>query len=232
MNRALTNKIRYVMDEFIPPIIRDSRWFMKLFFMLAYRQSNVDDIMNFKSRVWGMSEEEYETFYSSLNSVSRNRLTDLNEKCLEAIANTVDGSEKVLDVGCGGGYLLKYLKTSSNVKELYGSDLFEAHSTNDFVYVKAHADKLPFADKSMDVVTCCHVLEHLKDPKASINEILRVAKKKVVVVVPCQRPFYYTLDEHINFFTYADQLVYLIGLSHYEIKKVDGDWLYIGEIDE
>jgi ubiquinone/menaquinone biosynthesis C-methylase UbiE len=233
MKRSFTNKIRYLMDEFIPPVIRDSKWFMRIFYMLAYKKIDVQNIMNFKTHVWSMTTEEYDNFYSSLNSISRNRLTDINDKCLSKIKEAASVNvQHFLDVGCGGGFLLKYLKENSNIKELYGTDLFESHSSDEFIYKKAHADQLPFENHSIDLVNCSHVLEHLKNPKEAIQEILRVAKKKIIVVVPCQRPFFYTLDEHINFFTYADQLIQLIGLKNFSCEIVDGDWIYIGNLDE
>jgi 2-polyprenyl-3-methyl-5-hydroxy-6-metoxy-1,4-benzoquinol methylase len=168
MKRSYTNKIRFFMDEFIPPIIRDSRWFMRLFYMLAYRKRNVAEIMDFKSRVWNMSTEEYDSFYSSLNSISRNRLTDLNDECLDCIREISSVNiSNVLDVGCGRGYLLEYLRKNTKLQNLFGTDLFENHSSSAFTYKKSHADSLPFEDNSIDLVTCCHVLEHVKDPKTS-----------------------------------------------------------------
>jgi ubiquinone/menaquinone biosynthesis C-methylase UbiE len=232
MNRDLANKIRFIMDECIPPIMRDSKWFMKLFFMLAFRKRNVDEIMDFKRRIWSMSQHEYDSFYSNLNSVSRNRSTDLNEQCLKQITLLAKDKsfESILDVGCGGGFLLKHLKNNSPLMELIGTDLFVQHNATEFTYIKAHAENLPFSDNSIDIVTCCHVLEHLKDPKISVSELIRVAKHKVVIVVPCQRPYYYTLDEHINFYIYPEQISELIGLKNYRCEKVDGDWIYIGDV--
>jgi ubiquinone/menaquinone biosynthesis C-methylase UbiE len=219
------------MDECIPPIIRDSRWFMKIFYMLAYRTLKIDKVMNFKSHVWSMSELEYDSFYSNLNSVSRNRLTDLNDKCIREITEiTQENVESLLDVGCGRGFLLKHLSSNSSIVRLFGTDLLDKHTANEFTYIKANVERLPFEDKSIDVVTCCHVLEHLKSPKESILELLRVAKNKIIIVVPCQRPYYYTLDEHINFYTYPEQIIELIGLKKFRCEKVDGDWLYIGEV--
>ena len=50
MNRKLTNSIRFVMDELIPPFIRDSKIFMYPFFYLAYRGRNIREMMDFKSK--------------------------------------------------------------------------------------------------------------------------------------------------------------------------------------
>ncbi|MFM2048604.1 MAG: hypothetical protein RI955_1152, partial [Bacteroidota bacterium] len=41
MNRSLTNTIRFILDECIPPLIRDSRWFMYPFFYIWYKGKKV-----------------------------------------------------------------------------------------------------------------------------------------------------------------------------------------------
>lgn len=230
MKRSLTNKIRFVMDELVPPIVRDSRWFMYPFFMLAYRRMDVSDIMDFKRRVWRMSDEEYDAFYSSLDSVSRRRNTDINDMTLERIDKEVGAdATSLLDVGCGGGYLLRFLKSRHPGIAFHAADVFTSHPNLDGIeYRRGHADKLPFDSKSIDVVTCCHVIEHLKDPRAAVAELKRVAKKKVIIAVPRQRSFYYTLDEHIQFFQYAEQLTDLVGLKDFSCDLIDGDWYYVG----
>lgn len=59
---------------------------------------------------------------------------------------------------------------------------------------------MPFADKSFDVVTCSHVVEHLPKLEQCMEELVRIARKQVFIVTPCQRYYYFTLDEHVNFF--------------------------------
>ena len=51
MNRGLTNAIRFVMDELIPPFIRDSKVFMYPFYLFAYRGKNIKEVMQFKTKV-------------------------------------------------------------------------------------------------------------------------------------------------------------------------------------
>jgi ubiquinone/menaquinone biosynthesis C-methylase UbiE len=221
------------MDECIPPVVRDSRWFMLPFFMLAYRRLDVSGIMQFKRRVWHMSDEEYDSFYSALNSISRRRQTDINEASLRRIEREIDaGTSNLLDVGCGRGYLVHYLRHRHPDVAFLATDIFSSHPELDGVsYRKAHAEDLPFESKSIDVVTCCHVIEHLKDPGAAVAELKRVAKKKLIVAVPQQRPYFFTLDEHIQFFQYAEQLTQLIGLTEFSCELIDGDWFYVGMVE-
>ena len=87
-----------------------------------------------------------------------------------------------LDVGCGGGLLAEELARLGCT--VTGVDLSEpslaiarahaAHGDLAIAYVAASAERLPFADASFALVTCCDVLEHLDDPDAALAEIARV----------------------------------------------------------
>lgn len=48
----------------------------------------------------------------------------------------------------------------------------------------APGDDLPFEDDSVDFVLVSHVLEHFPDPIRALKEWIRIARHKVVVVVP------------------------------------------------
>jgi SAM-dependent methyltransferase len=52
------------------------------------------------------------------------------------------------------------------------------------VDVVAPGDDLPFDDDSVDFVLASHVVEHFSDPIRALKEWIRVARHKVVVVVP------------------------------------------------
>ena len=56
------------MDELVPPILRDSRWFMWPFFVMAYGTFSVRSFMDFKSKAYSMTDEEYKNFYASLGN--------------------------------------------------------------------------------------------------------------------------------------------------------------------
>lgn len=96
--------------------------------------------------------------------------------------------QSLLDVGCGSGRSLDYLrKLGTNVK-LHGIDPVEAlveecyakGFTADEVSL-GDACNLKFADSSFDCVTAFGVLHHIPEPKQAIEEMIRVAGKCIFI---------------------------------------------------
>ncbi len=92
-------------------------------------------------------------------------------------------NSKILEVGSGSLGIIPYLKT-----QIDGIDVdFSGPQTDLLNRIQGTADKLPFKKNSYDVVISVDVLEHLKPNmrEKAILEILRVAKKLAIIVVPC-----------------------------------------------
>ena len=145
MNRKWTNRIRFVLDECIPPAIRDSRWFMYPFFWWAYRGRNIAEKMDFKKKYFEWDSRQLQQFYENIKSVSTDRPTDISPKCLEMILEHCAGMSSVLDVGCGKGYLLKRIKEKYPSLQLHGVDFARGFSDPGIAFTKADAVQLPFA---------------------------------------------------------------------------------------
>lgn len=229
MNRRLTNTIRYVMDEVLPPVIRDNKYFMYPFFYIWFKGKNIKEIMEFKSRVFHMSQEEFEDFYRRRDSLAKDRLTDLSEISIDYMLGKIDKEAKtLLDVGCGNGYFLS--RAQRKGLETWGCDVLDNVEMSHSKYIQGNIEALPMEDNSFDVVTAHHTLEHVINLRQSIDELKRVARKQVIVVVPCQRFYYYTLDEHIHFFPTTDYLEYHMQMENYICEEIKGDLVFIGQV--
>ncbi len=91
---------------------------------------------------------------------------------------------KVLDVGCGAGFLSNELakaKMQVTGVDLSGDSLKVAAKydiTKSVHYQVADAYHLPFADQTFDVLTAMDFLEHVEQPAEVIKEFSRVLKPK------------------------------------------------------
>jgi len=219
------------MDECIPPFIRDNKYFMYPFFYYAYRGKNIKQVMDFKKHVHHFTEQEYNEFYNGLNTISRNRQTDLSKKSLNHLLNQIDPSAKdLLDVGCAHGYLIEKIRMKFPNITLSGMDVKAPANEITFKFIPGKIESIPAEDQSFDVVTCTHTLEHIINVKKAIEELKRITRKQLIIVVPRQRYFYYTLDEHVNFFHYKESLTSLFETENYTCKRIGGDWVYIAEM--
>ena len=50
---------------------------------------------------------------------------------------------------------------------------------------------------------CTHVIEHILDLRGAIAELRRIARRRLIIVVPREREGIYTFNPHLNFFPYA-----------------------------
>jgi 2-polyprenyl-3-methyl-5-hydroxy-6-metoxy-1,4-benzoquinol methylase len=95
---------------------------------------------------------------------------------------------KVLDVGCAFGFLLKEL--SSVFDELHGFDISEfaiekAKKVIPEASLKIHSleDPLPYPDNNFDCITAIDVLEHTKDFERNFGKLVKKLKKGGYLIV-------------------------------------------------
>jgi len=164
-----------------------------------------------------------------IKSVLMERDTDLNESCIDEIFRHI-GGQTVLDVGCGQCFLAGKMSTKFQVTAI---DLTIDPALNvrysDIKFVAGSVETLPFRNEEFDTVVCTHTLEHVQKLFAAISELRRVTKRRLIVVVPKQRPYKYTFDLHLHFFPYEHSLRTVMasnGRAH-SCKNVGGDLFYV-----
>ena len=96
----------------------------------------------------------------------------------------------VLDVGCGAGHLLDLLR-AAGIRAIGMEPSAERQADlaeRGLAVLASQADRLPFADASIDVVASRHVLHHVRDPAALVREAVRVARRAIVLAEPWRDP--------------------------------------------
>ena len=114
--------------------------------------------------------------------------TYFNNARLDILPLLPEYSESILEIGCGNGATLKYLKAHGKCKENTGIELTEyaALEAKQFIDNTLIGDAKGIINTlesdSYDLVLCLDILEHLVDPWLMIKQISRVLKKGGVII--------------------------------------------------
>lgn len=107
-------------------------------------------------------------------------------------AARLSGSERVLDIATGPGYIAEAFARAA--REVVGVDLTEAmlaiakertksRGISNLTFRAADAQNLPFENAAFDVVVCRLALHHLQQPLAVLREMTRVCQLSGKVLV-------------------------------------------------
>lgn len=224
MNRNSTNKINYILDNWMPPVLRDCKFFMRIMLRIGIGKK-YSYYMDFKKRLPMLKETDINKYYRVLADTFIKRETDLNKACIERILSEEMG-EIILDAAAGKGFMAGRILNNYPEKIVTVSDIVLppfSERIDGIKYVKASLTKMPFEDKTFDTVICTHALEHIKDIQGALSELRRVCRNKLIIVLPRQREYLYTFDLHINFFPYKYNVENILNNSA-TIELLDNDW--------
>jgi len=105
----------------------------------------------------------------------------------KVIADIIEKDKRVLDVGCGDGTLMRFLKDNKNI-DCRGMEISKNKVQNciekGLTVIEGNAEKdlKQFPDKSFDYVILSQTLQAFLNPELVINELLRVGKKAIVTI--------------------------------------------------
>lgn len=220
--------LNFLINDCMPPFLRDCGFIMKPAFKILFGDK-AHLFYNFHEKCYSLSDEEFAELNREIQDVIIDRATDLNEECIKQIEFDVSGN--VLEVGCGRGFLAENLSKKHDVTAVDVALSKDLPKDTKVKYIEASSEKLPFEDKSFDTVISAHTLEHVRDIQKTISELRRVCRKKLIIVLPCERPYKYSFNLHIHFFPYEYNIHSALGKKeNSEVKKLGGDWYYVENI--
>ncbi len=126
--------------------------------------------------------------YGSRNPIVRTLMNGFLRTLLRMVAPLAP--KRILEVGCGQGQLLSYLRQHLSPDLAIGVDVSpqiveEARRRWPLLSVGvASAYALPFPDRSFDLVVVSEVMEHLRNPRRALDEVVRVSGGCCLVSVP------------------------------------------------
>jgi SAM-dependent methyltransferase len=202
MRREHSNQVRFIVEELLPPIVRDTSLF-KFAASLAWGK-HISALAEFRKSAPFVTAAQYSDLYRAHPRVHEG--TDNSHACLQRIAADAVGSS-ICDVGCGTGALLRHVRMASHqpFTSMIGVDFIEPEQPigGSIDFVCGWVEDLPFADNSFDTVVCTHVIEHILDYRRAIAELRRITRRRLIIVVPREREGIYTFNPHFNFFPYS-----------------------------
>jgi len=180
--------------------------------------------------------------YLSKNALKQYMIKHFLQKLLKVIEECRGNDEEmsVLDVGCGEGFVANFLYDNVKGLKITAVDYFDEainKAKNDnkrnISFLKGDIYHLNYAGDTFDMVMATEVLEHLDNPDEALRELVRAAKKYVVITVP-NEPFFCLGNlltgknvkrlgnpiDHVNHWTYFGFEKFIKkNLSHVKLRK-------------
>jgi ubiquinone/menaquinone biosynthesis C-methylase UbiE len=178
-----------------------------------------------------ISDEQLSIFYSDeCNYSEKTHFNIISPKNIEKynyyknfIMNLDLFNVSITDVGCGRGGFLLWLKKNNWNANCFGVDIDLKsipennqnngdNARNQFIFKEGTAVSLPFVSNTQEFLTYFHVLEHIRNVDAVLQEASRVLKADGYILIevpdaehyedyPVGTAFWISIREHVNHFS-------------------------------
>src|SRR3989344_4733631 len=92
----------------------------------------------------------------------------------------INSKTTLLDIGCGTGISTESFKCKAKGIDPSKEMISIAKNKN---LIHGYAEKLPFKNKSFDVIVSVTAIHNFKDQEKALDEMLRIGKKTIVITL-------------------------------------------------
>lgn len=140
-------------------------------------------MVDYKFNQWGLKED---IRFKIVDTAPVYQLKDYPWSSHMQITSLVPYEKKVLDIGCGKGFLLPFLLRKRC--EVFGIDVFAPENVAKGFSAYQQLDlqektHIPYPDENFDVVILADFIEHIRNPRAILSEVKRVLKSDGSVII-------------------------------------------------
>lgn len=187
-------------------------------------------------------EEHYPPEYDSFQSEDGDyenlgsRISKFGLSKRRRFVSSLKNGGKLLDVGCATGNFLHKMQSAPGW-DLFGIEISEhaaniAHKKYALNVFHGEIEEANYPEDFFDVITLWDVLEHLPDPKSTLNEVHRVLKKngRLVLRVPnggswdakLFRKYWFGLDAPRHYYVFNQQTIRnLLEMSGFQVTHIN-----------
>lgn len=150
-------------------------------------------------------------------------------------AKPIVKNKTVLDIASGSGYGSKILAESA--KFVYGVDINEVavnysqknYGSNNIKYLVGDGESIPLENASVDVVVTFETIEHIKNYKKFLEEIVRVLKPNGVAIISTPNDLEFSEGNHFHLheFEYNELSKLLKQYFKKTVPYFQSTWKYV-----
>jgi methionine biosynthesis protein MetW len=211
-NVDLIDSFHGVVDKtFLKPLNYYRKYFLNLGLdQLLFAQKKEDEISLYDQKYY----KKHKFVFSAEERSDHKRILELLKP---------KSSDKVLEIGCGFGILLKKIPSKKKIGIELNDFAIKECLKRGINVIKANVEKgLPFRDSSFDIIIMNEVISHLRNPMFVLKECFRILtpKGKIIMTAPVRSIFFHNISEtHLSEMTIRElkELVQQCGfkvLSH------------------
>lgn len=178
------------------------------------------------SHRYELNRREYIIYYTKVpeDSYDIHKKTDLILTTIKNLNIKIE-NKNILDIGFGTGSTLMNL----NKKRLYSYGIefikepclnlrFKMKALNiDIALIVASILKIPFKNAFFDIIICSHVLEHIEEDQAALQEVWRVLNTEGILIFLTPNKNYGD-RHHLHYRTYSHRSLRTVTKNNFAIK--------------